>query len=84
MEGTLPCTTEFTERAARQCDALPEDQRELHKLAEDPFTPVSRAVGGEARGVALAPRLSVHYTVHEAVLVLMSVAHFRRCLIDDE
>ncbi|MDO0936821.1 hypothetical protein QQY66_35805 [Streptomyces sp. DG2A-72] len=43
---------EFTERAAAQRDALPEDRRKLLergllRLAEDPFTTVSQAVSGE-------------------------------------
>ncbi|WP_241740841.1 hypothetical protein [Streptomyces sp. L2] len=81
---------EFTERAAAQRDALPEDRRKLlerglHKLAEDPFTPVSQAISGEdIRVVSVAPGLTVDYMVHRAFLILVSVAILDRSLIDEE
>lgn len=79
---------EYTERAAAQRDALPEDRRKLLergllKLAENPFTPVSQAVSGEdIRVVSVAPGLTVGYMVHRAILV--SVAILERSLIEDE
>ncbi|EKX69097.1 hypothetical protein Sipo8835_24860 [Streptomyces ipomoeae] len=82
--------TEFTEHAAAQRDALPEDRRELlerglQKLAEDPFTPVSRAVSGEdIRVVSGASGLTVHYPVHRAFLIPMPMANHDQSLIDDE
>ncbi|MGW7302227.1 MULTISPECIES: type II toxin-antitoxin system RelE family toxin [unclassified Streptomyces] len=81
---------EYTERAAAQRDALPEDRRKLLergllKLAEDPFTPVSQAVSGEdIRVVSVAPGLTVDYMVHRAFLILVSVAVLDRSLIEDE
>lgn len=81
---------EFTERAAAQRDALPEDRRKLlerglHKLAEDPFTPVSQAVSGEdIRVVSVAQGLIVDYMIHRAFLILVSVAILDQSLIDDE
>ena len=81
---------EFTERAAAQRDALPEDRRKLlerglHKLAEDPFTPVSQAISGEdIRVVSVAPGLTVDYMVHRAFLILVSLAILDRSLIDEE
>ncbi|MEU6283675.1 hypothetical protein [Streptomyces sp. NPDC047028] len=81
---------EFTERAAAQRDALPEDRRKLlerglHKLAEDPFTPVSQAISGEdIRVVSVAPGMTVDYMVHRAFLILVSVAILDRSLIDEE
>jgi hypothetical protein len=80
---------EYTERAATQRDALPEERRAtlergLLKLAEDPFTPVSQAVSGEdIRAVSLAPGLTVRYLVHRAFLVLVSVASLDRSLTQD-
>ncbi|CAL9603230.1 type II toxin-antitoxin system RelE family toxin [Streptomyces sp. enrichment culture] len=85
----MPYRIEFTERAATQRDALPEArhkllERGLQKLAEDPFTPVSQAVGGEDnRLVSLAPGMTVHYLVHRAVLVLVSVRILGRSLVTD-
>ncbi|MFJ3904613.1 type II toxin-antitoxin system RelE/ParE family toxin [Streptomyces sp. NPDC090025] len=81
---------EFTERAASQRDALPEERRKLLergllKLAEDPFTPVSQAVSGEdIRVVSVSPGLTVDYMVHRAFLILVSVAVLDQSLIDDE
>ncbi|MBZ6083751.1 hypothetical protein KVH07_29340 [Streptomyces olivaceus] len=81
---------EFTERAATQRDALPEDRRKLLergllKLAEDPFTSVSKAVSGEdIRVVSVAPGLTVDYMVHRAFLILVSVAILDRSLIEGE
>ena len=81
---------EFTERAAVQRDALPADgrkllERGLHKLAEDPFTPVSQAVSGEdIRVVSVAPGLTVDYMIHRAFLILVSVAILDQWLIEDE
>ncbi|MGW0706828.1 type II toxin-antitoxin system RelE family toxin [Streptomyces sp. NPDC002643] len=81
---------EFTERAAAQRDALPEGRRKLlerglHKLADDPFTPVSQAVSGEdIRVVSVAPGLIVDYMIHRAFLILVSVAMLDQSLIDDE
>lgn len=81
---------EFTERAAAQRDALPEDRRKLlerglNKLAEDPFTPVSQAVSGEdIRVVSVASGLIVDYMVHRAFLILVSVAILDQSLIEDE
>ncbi|MBD0839976.1 hypothetical protein ICC28_14860 [Streptomyces sp. TRM68416] len=83
------CTSEFTERAAAQRDAIPEDRRKLLergllKLAEDPFTPVSQAVSGEdIRVVSVAPGLTVGYMVHRAFLILVSVAVLDKSLIDE-
>ncbi|MGP4006441.1 type II toxin-antitoxin system RelE family toxin [Streptomyces sp. 4N124] len=80
---------EFTERAAAQRDALPEDRRKLLergllKLAEDPFTTVSQAVSGEdIRVVSVAPGLTVGYMVHRAFLILVSVAVLDQSLIDE-
>ncbi|MGW2648258.1 type II toxin-antitoxin system RelE family toxin [Streptomyces sp. NPDC001393] len=81
---------EFTERAAAQRDALPEERRKLLergllKLAEDPFTPVSQAVSGEdIRVVSVAPGLTVDYMVHRAFLILVSVALLEQSLIEAE
>lgn len=81
---------EFTERAATQRDALPEDRRKLLergllKLAEDPFTSVSKAVSGEdIRVVSVAPGLTVDYMIHRAFLILVSVAILDRSLIEGE
>ncbi|MFE1047665.1 hypothetical protein ACFW5S_17925 [Streptomyces olivaceus] len=80
----------FTERAATQRDALPEDRRKLLergllKLAEAPFTSVSKAVSGEdIRVVSAAPGLTVEYMVHRAFLILVSVAILDRSLIEGE
>ncbi|MFC8305138.1 type II toxin-antitoxin system RelE/ParE family toxin [Streptomyces olivaceus] len=81
---------EFTERAARQRDALPEARRGLlergfQKLAEDPRTPMSRAVGGEdSRLVSVAPGLTAHYLIHGALLILLSVRSLDQSLLGDE
>ncbi|MEU0473179.1 hypothetical protein [Streptomyces olivaceus] len=75
----------FTERAATQRDALPEDRRKLLKLAEAPFTSVSKAVSGEdIRVVSAAQGLTVEYMVHRAFLILVSVAILDRSLIEGE
>ncbi|GAX51709.1 hypothetical protein SO3561_03216 [Streptomyces olivochromogenes] len=81
---------EYTEHAARQRDALPENRRKLlerglHKLAEDPFTPISQAVSGEdIRVVSVAPGLTVDYMIHRAFLILVSVAILDQSLIEDD
>ncbi|WP_240656468.1 type II toxin-antitoxin system RelE/ParE family toxin [Streptomyces sp. V2] len=80
---------QFTEHAAAQRDALPEDRRKLLErglleLAEDPFTSVSQAVGAEdIRVVSVAPGLAVHYMVHRAFLILVSVAILDKSLLDE-
>ncbi|MEI5600875.1 hypothetical protein WB401_37025 [Streptomyces brasiliscabiei] len=90
LGGAVFYQIEFTERAAAQRDALPEDrskllERGLHKLAEDPFPPVSRAVSGEdIRVVSAAPGLTLGYMIHRAFLILVSVAILDQSLIDDE
>ncbi|MDQ0789379.1 hypothetical protein QFZ64_004876 [Streptomyces sp. B3I8] len=87
--GVVLYRIEYTERAATQRDALPEERRKplergLLKLAEDPFTPVSQAVSGEdIRVVSVAPGLTVDYMVHRAFLILVSVAFLGRSLVND-
>jgi hypothetical protein len=87
--GAVLYQIEFTEPAAAQRHALPEDRRKLLergllKLAEDPFTTVSQAVSGkDIRAVSVAPGLTARYMVHRAFLILVSVALLDQSLIDE-